>query len=69
MWNNVPYKSVKMAAATSNGEEESCFRYNNNDNDNDNDNDDDSNDDYSNDHDNNDSNNDNNNNEIGRAHV
>ena len=27
MWNNIPDKSVKMAAATSNGEEKLCFRF------------------------------------------
>ena len=27
MWNNIPYKSVKMAAVTSSGEEKVCFRF------------------------------------------
>ena len=27
MLNNIPYKTLKMAAATSNGEEKLCFRF------------------------------------------
>ena len=27
MWNNIPHKSVKMAAATSNEEKKKCFRF------------------------------------------
>ena len=27
MWNNIPYKTVKMAAVTSTGEEKLCFRF------------------------------------------
>ena len=27
MWNNIPYKTVKIAAVTSTGEEKLCFRF------------------------------------------
>ena len=27
IWNNIPYKTVKMAAVTSTGEEKLCFRF------------------------------------------